>query len=197
MISLIWGNSSRYVCLPSLVVIVLMEMEISILISILTWIPQTKLNSPTQSAILRDFLNQEYWYHRKVEPKELKQLQSVMLYKQTQQIYHISMSENYFVLFQAGPFKFYCYFWNMNPSEFWSKSDILNRRNVLEKNFCGFCNFFSFPWKFTSRNFLKQHFVKVYLAKFSQFGYSLKFIQYFFCCFKPLIFQNSKVFAEI
>ena len=34
-------------------------MEIPILISVLTRIPQKKLNSPPRSAILRDFLNQE------------------------------------------------------------------------------------------------------------------------------------------
>ena len=35
-------------------------MEISILISILTLIPQKKLNSPPRSVILEDFQNQEY-----------------------------------------------------------------------------------------------------------------------------------------
>ena len=35
-------------------------MEILILISVLTRIPQKKLNSPPRSAILRDFQNQDY-----------------------------------------------------------------------------------------------------------------------------------------
>ena len=39
-----------------MVVIGFIEMEISILISILTWIPWKKLNSPLRSAILQDFL---------------------------------------------------------------------------------------------------------------------------------------------
>ena len=60
-------------------------MEIPILISILTKLPQKKLNSPSQSTILRDFQNQEY---RFITPKsrtqltekqeEYRQLQSVM-----------------------------------------------------------------------------------------------------------------------
>ena len=37
-----------------------MEMEISILISIVTLIPQKKLNSPPRFVILEDFQNQEY-----------------------------------------------------------------------------------------------------------------------------------------
>ena len=47
MISLIWFNSSRCICLPYLVVIGLMKMEISILISIPTWTPRRDPNSPT------------------------------------------------------------------------------------------------------------------------------------------------------
>ena len=39
-----------------------MEMQISILIPILTWIPQKKLNSPPQTITLRDFQNQEYHF---------------------------------------------------------------------------------------------------------------------------------------
>ena len=56
MISLIWVNSCRYTCLPNLMDIGLMEMEISIL----TWIPRKKLNSPSRSAILSDFRSLEY-----------------------------------------------------------------------------------------------------------------------------------------
>ena len=37
-----------------------MEMEISIAISILTWIPWENLKSTPRSVILRDFQNQEY-----------------------------------------------------------------------------------------------------------------------------------------
>ena len=37
-----------------------MEMEISILISVPTWIPLKRLNSPPQSDILRDVKDQEY-----------------------------------------------------------------------------------------------------------------------------------------
>ena len=54
----IWVNFSRCTCLPNLVVIGLMEMEISVL----TWIPRNKLNSPPRSFILRDFQNKQYWF---------------------------------------------------------------------------------------------------------------------------------------
>ena len=73
LISLIWVNFSRCTYLPTLLVVGLMEIDISVLISILTWI--------RQSAILRDFQNQEYQYPGKAEWKEFKQLQSDMLYK--------------------------------------------------------------------------------------------------------------------
>ena len=45
LINLISLNYCRYVCLPNLVVIGLIETEISILRSILTWIPYKKLSS--------------------------------------------------------------------------------------------------------------------------------------------------------
>ena len=55
LISLIWVNFCRCTCLPYLVVRDFMEMEISILISILTWITWEKLDSLPRSAISRDF----------------------------------------------------------------------------------------------------------------------------------------------
>ena len=55
LISLIWANFCRCTCLPYLVVRDLVEMEISILISILTWITWEKLDSLPRSAISRDF----------------------------------------------------------------------------------------------------------------------------------------------
>ena len=55
LISLIWFNFCRCTCLPYLVVRDFMEMEISILISILTWITWEKLDSLPRSAISRDF----------------------------------------------------------------------------------------------------------------------------------------------
>ena len=68
-------------------------MEISILISILTWISWKNLNSPPQSAILRDIQNQEYRFKipksrirlaEKQQEEEHRQLQSVMRDTQTQ-----------------------------------------------------------------------------------------------------------------
>ena len=51
----IWVNFSRCTCLPNLVIIGLVEMEISIL----TWIPRNNLRP--WSFILRDFQTKEYW----------------------------------------------------------------------------------------------------------------------------------------
>ena len=79
-----------YLLHKNLVVIGYIEMKISILISILTWIPWTKLNSSRRSSILQDFLNQEYRFtflksqirlaeKREDEEKEgQRQLQSVL-----------------------------------------------------------------------------------------------------------------------
>ena len=75
----------------------LIEMEISILISILTWAPWKKLNSPPRSAILGDFQNQDYRFtipksrirlaeKREEEEEEHRQQQSVMRFKQTQKV---------------------------------------------------------------------------------------------------------------
>ena len=50
-ISLILCISCRCTCLPNLVIIRLIEMEISILISILTRLRWKKLNSPSRSVI--------------------------------------------------------------------------------------------------------------------------------------------------
>ena len=67
-----------------------MEMEISILISIVTLIPQKKLNSPPRFVILEDFQNQEYRFtipkflirlaenQEKEGDEEHRQLQNVM-----------------------------------------------------------------------------------------------------------------------
>ena len=46
----------------NLVIIGLIEMEILILTSILTYIPWKMLNSPPQSSILQYFQNQEYQF---------------------------------------------------------------------------------------------------------------------------------------
>ena len=62
LINSIWVNSSKCTCLPNLVVIGLMEMEISILISILIWITREKLKLPSPSTIFRNFQNQEYQF---------------------------------------------------------------------------------------------------------------------------------------
>ena len=71
-----------------------MEMEISILISIITWIPWEKLNSPPQPALLRDFRNQEYRFtilkfqtrlaEKRDEEGEYRQLLSVLRFTQKQ-----------------------------------------------------------------------------------------------------------------
>ena len=71
-----------------------MEMKISILILILSWIPQKKLNSLSQSVTLRDFQNQKYRFtisktwSRLAEKQEVgeehRQLQSVVRFMQTQ-----------------------------------------------------------------------------------------------------------------
>ena len=50
--SLIWVTSSERTCMQNSVVTGLMEMELSILISILTWIPWKKLNSQPLSTNL-------------------------------------------------------------------------------------------------------------------------------------------------
>ena len=67
-----------------------MEMDKSVVISIVTLIPMKKLNSLPRSAILRDFQNQEYRFtipkfltrlaekQEKEGEKEYKQLQNVM-----------------------------------------------------------------------------------------------------------------------
>ena len=74
-------------------------MEISILILNLTWIPQKLLNSPSRSAILPDFYNQEYRFtisksrirqvekQEKEEEEEHRQLQSVLLFTQTRKAF--------------------------------------------------------------------------------------------------------------
>ena len=66
LIRLIWVKSFRCTYLPILVIIGFIEMEISIFILILTWIPWKKLNSPLLPAILLYFWNQE---HRFTIPK--------------------------------------------------------------------------------------------------------------------------------
>ena len=65
-------------------------MEISILMSNLTWIPWKKLNSPPRSAILLNFKNQEYQFtfpksqirlaekREEREEEEHRQLESVL-----------------------------------------------------------------------------------------------------------------------
>ena len=64
-------------CLPILVVISLTEMELSVLILILTSMLWKKLNSPPRFAILRDFYNQVYRFTipesqiRLVQPSDL------------------------------------------------------------------------------------------------------------------------------
>ena len=82
-----------YTYLGNLVVIGVTEMDISILISILTWV----LNSPLSSAILRDFRDQKYrftvpkirtWLLERQE-EEHRQLQSVMRFSQMQKLYTI------------------------------------------------------------------------------------------------------------
>ena len=69
LISLIWVKSSRCTCLPNLAAIGLMDMDISILMSILEWLPRKKLNSLLWSTVLRDIKKQEYRFgiqrHRK------------------------------------------------------------------------------------------------------------------------------------
>ena len=83
LISLIWVNSPRcqLTCLPNLVVIALMGMEISVLISVLTLIPC--------------FQNQKYRFTipksrtrlaEKREEEEHRQLYSVLRFTQTQQL---------------------------------------------------------------------------------------------------------------
>ena len=59
-------------------------MEISILISHLTWIPWKMLNSPPRSAILPDFLNPEKQEEEEEEEEEHKQLESVLRFTQRQ-----------------------------------------------------------------------------------------------------------------
>ena len=56
----IWVNSSKYTCLPNLEAVGFMEIKISILISIFTWMHRKKLNSLPRSTIVRDIQNQEY-----------------------------------------------------------------------------------------------------------------------------------------
>ena len=68
------------------------EMEIPIVISILTWLPQKKLNSLPRSTILRYFQNQEYWYiilkpwtrlaEKREEEQQHRELQSYMRFMQ-------------------------------------------------------------------------------------------------------------------
>ena len=91
LINLTWVNSSRCRCLPNLVVIGLMEMEIKILSLILTWISHKKLNSQLWSTKLRNFQNQIYWFTipvfqihlaEKQEQKESRHLQSIMCFMQ-------------------------------------------------------------------------------------------------------------------
>ena len=53
LISLIWVKSCKFTCLLNLVTIDLIEMEISILISNLTWTSWKKLNSQSRSAIFK------------------------------------------------------------------------------------------------------------------------------------------------
>ena len=60
LVSLFWVKSSRCTWLPTLVVIGLIEIEISVLASTLTWIPRKKQNSFRQFAILKDCQNQGY-----------------------------------------------------------------------------------------------------------------------------------------
>ena len=55
LISFVWVNSCKCTCLLNLVIIDLIEMKISILRSILTWILLKKLSSLSRSAIWRDF----------------------------------------------------------------------------------------------------------------------------------------------
>ena len=55
LVCLIQVNSRRCICLSNLLVKGLIEMEISILISILTWIPWKNLNSRPRSGIKQDF----------------------------------------------------------------------------------------------------------------------------------------------
>ena len=55
LISPIWVKCCRCTCLPSLVILGLVEIEISILIPVLTWIPWENLNSPLRSAICNIF----------------------------------------------------------------------------------------------------------------------------------------------
>ena len=55
LISLPWVNSPRCTCLLDLVFVGLTEIEISILISVPTWIPWKKLNSPAWPATLTIF----------------------------------------------------------------------------------------------------------------------------------------------
>ena len=52
----IWHDNITSTSLPNLILIGLMKMEISILISILKWIPWKKLNSLPQSTIMRHLL---------------------------------------------------------------------------------------------------------------------------------------------
>ena len=57
LLNFIWANYSAGTCLPNLVVIGLMgKMRYQFLYQFL-WIPRKKLNSPSPSAILRDFQN--------------------------------------------------------------------------------------------------------------------------------------------
>ena len=69
-ISLIRVNSSRCTCLLNLVRIGLTEMEISILVLGLTWIPRKKPNIPPWSTILGDLQNQEYQLRKKCSNTE-------------------------------------------------------------------------------------------------------------------------------
>ena len=101
-----WVNSPRCACLPNLVVIGLMEMEMSILISVPTWAPWKNMNSPPRSAKLTGFQNQEYRLTipnsqtrlaekreeeeeeeegEEEEEEQHRQLQSIMRFTQTQE----------------------------------------------------------------------------------------------------------------
>ena len=60
LINLICIKFCRCTCLPNLVIIGLIVIEISIFTSILTWIPWKRLNSPPRSAILRYLKIQKY-----------------------------------------------------------------------------------------------------------------------------------------
>ena len=68
-------------------------MEISILTSVLTLLPQKKLTPLPRSAMMKDVQNQEYqfkipksgtWAEKREEEEEHRQLQSVMRFMQMQ-----------------------------------------------------------------------------------------------------------------